>query len=199
MARYRMTAARRAALRKAQIASAKKRRRQRRAFTTAAAIGAIGGGALIGAKVKSRKLNNEYAFAHAEFVQRARARGRAKFNREEKARAESRYRQSRIIPQYGTDRSTFGRTRPGGGVALDNLGRQRGNKVGLAVRSKGQAAAVNKKRAFKTNSKGMTKVVGKLRGQYDLQQRLDYDPTIRHVKYINWDKPRRQQRRRNKK
>lgn len=81
--RYRMTAARRNALRKAQIASAKKRRRNKK-IAKAVGIGVLGSGALVGVAVGGHKVgqaqkikratrahNSAVAAAHGAFLYNA--------------------------------------------------------------------------------------------------------------------------------
>ncbi len=73
-----MTARRKAALRKAQIASAKKRKRNKRikiASVGVLGVSAVAGGAWAGQKLSSasniRKLKTAHSVAHAEFIKKA--------------------------------------------------------------------------------------------------------------------------------
>lgn len=182
---YKMTPARRAALRRAQKAAAAKRRRRRRITTATVGVAVVSGSAIAGNKVRNNLYSKRYSKAHSDFVGRAMAAGMAKSRRQ-------RGRDSRTLMQYGTDVSTFGRTRIGGGVAVDIKGRQRGNRYGLAKRGKGQAQVLvpDAPRGFKVNSRGRVVVVKRLRGLYDNNRRWSYDSTERSNKYYTQDKPR---------
>ncbi|HPE53013.1 MAG TPA: hypothetical protein PK852_02740 [Mesotoga prima] len=100
---YKMTAARRAALRKAQIASARKRRRRKAAKNTAVGAAAIVGGVGGGYYVSKGVTNFKYRRAYKRFVKYTPALGPAPTPRKRSS------------------------TRVGGGVVTVN-GRQRGNR-----------------------------------------------------------------------
>jgi hypothetical protein len=192
MARYyRMTPARRNALRKAQIASAKKRKRRRKVAVTTISVTAIGGGAIGGYKAKQYTV----------------ARKNAKWLKKQEqhqawsASVYQRWAQRAMRPgqkaiSNKSDVTTFGKIRIGGGVMTDKSGKQRGNVIGaVSTRQKGEAkAAVFGQRVFKVGSEGpsSTRSVNRLRADYDARRRAEYNSAQRTRKYINWDKPRRQ-------
>ncbi len=203
MARYyRMTAKRRAALRKAQLASAKKRRRKTmvKRATVGAVAGAalVGGGAIVGARVnKTNILDRRIREAEKNaWVKQARGRW---YKRAHSRFVSNALNGTKAIPRVASkpkqDLTTFGKTRIGGGVIVDKAGRQRGNRYGIAKRLPGQAelANVHGKRAFKVGSKYALEITAP-RGWYDLTRREGYDPGHRRRYYINWEKPRRQAR-----
>lgn len=174
---YRMTPARRAALKRAQQASAKKRRRRKTVAVTAISVAAVGGGAIGGYKVRQRKV--------AKGVQAYQA-----WNTNVYKQWATKKRPLAI--ENRKDVTRFGKTRIGGGVMVDKSGRQRGNRVGLASQIKGQASILvpDAKRGFKVASDGTAVKVGRLRGLYDNNRRSGYDRQQRSRKYQNWDKPR---------
>lgn len=196
MARYyRMTAKRKAALRKAQLASAKKRRRKtmvkRATVGVVAGAALVGGGAIVGARVNKTNILDR-RIREAETRQRRYKRAHLLF-------MSKALRGDKAIPRVASkpkqDLTTFGKTRIGGGVIVDRANRQRGNRYGIAKRLPGQAelANVHGKRAFKVGSKYALEITAP-RGWYDLTRREGYDPGHRHRYYINWEKPRRQAR-----
>lgn len=197
---YRMTAARRAALRKAQIASAKKRRRRKTAAKTALAIGVFGVGALAGSKINKTNVLNKRAMDSERRAWAKAARGRWHTQAHRKFVRDAVFGQPLAISKTASkpvvDVTTFGKRRAGGGVIKDRSGRDRGNPHGLAKITKGQAqlVVIPKAGGIVVGSSGSSsaRIVQRLRGLYNNGQRWGYDSNKRHVKYVNVDKPRRQ-------
>lgn len=200
MPRYRMTSARRAALRKAQIASAKKRRRKKRIVKATVTVGAFGAGALIGSKINKTNVLNKRAVQNETRARAKAARGRWHTQAHRGFIRDALFGQQLALPRTATkpvvDVTTFGKRRAGGGVIKDKAGRDRGNPRGLAKITKGQARLVTIPKAggFVVGPTGgsSTHSVQRLRGLYNNGQRWGYNANKRHVKYLNWDKPRRQ-------
>lgn len=173
-----MTPARRAAIKKAQLASARKRRKRRIVAGSTVGVVAVtlaaGGGMRHGRKVRQRK----YDAATLEFLRQAS------------------HPQLSLPVATGKkqDVTTFGKTRSGGGVIKDKNGQQRGNKKGAAGRRvKGEAAhAIYGRRVFKVDSVGTARSIKRSRGVYDNGRRWGYDSKARHKKYLEVDKPLRQ-------
>ena len=178
--RYRMTAARRAALRKAQIASAKKRKRARakRAVKgTAGGVLAVTMGGLGGHYARKGVTKRKNRIAYAKFVESTRP----------TQRALSSGRKKTVID--------YGQRRVKNAVVFDKNGRPRGNKNGLATWEKGQAKWVPKyKRQMKTRSDGTVQPIRRNRAKYNAQRRGSYSPGKRKLKYNNQDKPRIQRK-----
>lgn len=174
--RYRMTPARRAAIKKAQEASARKRRRRNTKLAIAGGVVAVTGAAAAGHYGKKRVMKGRYNRAYQSFVGNALT--------PQLALPPGSNRPPRVREKY----------RPGGGVIVDRKGRQRGNKIGAAgKRVRGEAQHVNRqKRAFKVGNNGTAKIIGRVRGVYDFGRRLGYDPVERRDKYFKIDKPLRQ-------
>lgn len=199
---YRMTPARRAALRKAQIASAKKRRRRKTAAKTALAVGVFGVGALAGSKINKTNVLNKRAMDGERRAWAKAARGRWHTQAHRQFVRDAVFGQPLAISKTANkhvpkvDVTTFGKRRAGGGVIKDRSGRDRGNPHGAAKITKGQAriAAIPKAGGIVVGPSGSSSayVVQRLRGLYNNDQRWGYDSNKRHVKYVNVDKPRRQ-------
>lgn len=182
--RYRMTAARRAALRKAQIASAKKRKRakvKRVAKGTAGGILAVTMGGLGGHYARKGVTKRKNRIAYGKFVETTRPTQLA-------------------LPAGRTKgkvtKIDYGKRRADNAVLFDKNGRPRGNKNGLAKYEKGQAKWVPKhKRYMKSLGDGTVQTLRRNRVKYNAQRRGSYSPGKRKLKYKNQDKPRIQRKR----
>ena len=195
--RYRMTAKRKAALRKAQLASARKRRCRRKVITaTGVGVGVLGAGAgaaylhvrktnriiqedIIARKIAGIRAAQEEirvargAYAHAQFLKKA--------SSPQLALPPGNPAANRKVTRLGRQKY-----RIGGGVAVDRQGRKRGNKKGLVQGpvAPGEAKkALHGKRVFK---QGPTGIVSQKRskGNWNAKQRATYSPSLRRQRYL---------------
>jgi hypothetical protein len=178
--RYRMTPARKAALRKAQIASAKKRKRarvKRTAKGVAGGVLAVTMGGVGGHYTKKGVTRYKNKRAYAAFVKLATPTQRA------------------LPPGSKTTKIDYSQRRADNAVLFDENGRPRGNKNGLAQWEKGQAKWIPKhKRWMKSRSDGTVQPIKRNRVKYNAQRRGSYSPGERKLKYKNQDRPRIQRK-----
>lgn len=182
--RYRMTPARRAALKKAQLAAAKKRKSTRRknivkgAAATVLAVTMGGAGGHYARKGVTKRKNR---IAYAKFVETTRPTQLALPAGKTKGK---------------TTKIDYSQRRMNNAVTVDKNGRPRGNKNGLAKYEKGQAKWVPKhKRLVKVSRNGMAQTLRRNRAKYNALRRGSYSPGQRQLKYQNQDRPRIQRRR----
>lgn len=166
--RYRMTPARRAAIKKAQAASARKRRRRNIAMATTAGVVAVTTAAAGGHYGRKQVYKRRYKKAHQEFLRRATGPQLAL------PAGPNGRRTTRLKANY--------QKRARNSVMFDAAGNPRGNKNGLAAISKGQAKMI-RKRSHKIKVGKTAQVINRSRPNYDASRRADYKPSVRHLRY----------------